>query len=258
MTQPIRIFDSHLHIVDPRFPLFENQGYLPPPFTVENYLQATSKYELIGGAIVSGSFQKQDQSYLLDALEKLGEGFVGVTQLLHTSSDEEILSLNEAGIRAVRFNLKRGGSEGIKQLKSFAQRVYELANWHIELYIDSTELDDLSPTLLTLPKVSIDHLGLRKAGMTTLLKLAEKGAYIKATGFGRIDFDPAKAIQDLYKANPHCLMFGTDLPSTRAPRGFIHADVQLILDNLDAETAERVFWKNALALYNHQARSKAL
>ena len=250
MTRPIRIFDSHLHIIDPRFPLFKNQGYLPQPFTVSDYRQATAEYDLVGGAIVSGSFQKQDQSYLLDALEKLGEGFVGVTQLLHTSSDEEIISLNQAGIRAVRFNLKRGGSEGIKQLKSFAQRVHELVKWHIELYVDSTQLDDLSATLLSLPKVSIDHLGLRKAGIKTLLNLAEKGAYIKATGFGRIDFDPTNAAQELYKANPNCLMFGTDLPSTRAPRGFQHADVQLILDNLDTEAAERVLWKNASTLYN--------
>ena len=32
-----RIFDTHLHIVDPRFPLVPNQGYLPPPFTVDDY-----------------------------------------------------------------------------------------------------------------------------------------------------------------------------------------------------------------------------
>ena len=32
-TRPV--FDAHLHIVDPRFPLVENNGYLPDPFTVD-------------------------------------------------------------------------------------------------------------------------------------------------------------------------------------------------------------------------------
>ena len=35
----------------------------------------------MGGAVVSGSFQGFDQSYLLDALDQLGPSFVGVTQL---------------------------------------------------------------------------------------------------------------------------------------------------------------------------------
>ena len=33
----MRVFDTHLHIVDPRFPLVPNQGYLPDPFTVDDY-----------------------------------------------------------------------------------------------------------------------------------------------------------------------------------------------------------------------------
>jgi predicted TIM-barrel fold metal-dependent hydrolase len=28
-----KIFDAHLHIIDPRFPLIPNQGYLPDHFT---------------------------------------------------------------------------------------------------------------------------------------------------------------------------------------------------------------------------------
>lgn len=33
-TRPV--FDAHLHIVDPLFPLVENNGYLPDPFTVDD------------------------------------------------------------------------------------------------------------------------------------------------------------------------------------------------------------------------------
>src|SRR5919206_5246603 len=76
-----RVFDSHLHIIDPRFPLIPNQGYLPDPFTVRDYVERTSTLDLAGGAVVSGSFQGFDQSYLIHALERLGPRFVGVTHV---------------------------------------------------------------------------------------------------------------------------------------------------------------------------------
>lgn len=98
-----------MHIIDPRFPLLSNDGYLPEAFTVQDYLKCTADYTLIGGVIVSGSFQAFDQSYLLAALAELGFGFVGVTRLPATVSDAEIIRLDRAGIQAVRFNLYRGG-----------------------------------------------------------------------------------------------------------------------------------------------------
>jgi predicted TIM-barrel fold metal-dependent hydrolase len=94
------LFDAHLHIVDPRFPLVANRGYLPEPFTVEDYRERTGGLDVRGGAVVSGSFQAFDQSYLADALERLGPALVGVTQVPASASDEEILALHRAGARA--------------------------------------------------------------------------------------------------------------------------------------------------------------
>lgn len=104
------LFDAHLHIIDPRFPLVANQGYVPDAFTVEDYLERVSSLGVRGGAVVSGSFQGFDQNYLVDALGRLGDGFAGVTQLPATVTDEEVLRLDAAGVRAVRFNLYRGGA----------------------------------------------------------------------------------------------------------------------------------------------------
>ena len=251
--QKIKLFDSHLHIIDHQFPLYENQGFTPEPFTTMNYLTRLNEFDLLGGAIVSGLFQKTDQTYLIDALEKLGPNYVGVIQILTDTSDETILELDKAGVRAVRFNLKRGGSEELSQLKNVAHRIFELALWHVELYVDSTELVNLKDTLTSLPSVSIDHLGLSKTGFSTLLELTEKDVKVKATGFGRIDFDPKQAIQDLYQANPNALMFGTDLLSTRAPKPFTDNDIDIIRDALDESAANKVLFKNALNFYlgNH-------
>jgi predicted TIM-barrel fold metal-dependent hydrolase len=244
-----KYFDCHFHIIDKNFPVVPNQGFMPDGFTSEDYLKRLQAVDLCGGAVVSGSFQAFDQTYLFHALKVLGPAFVGVTQVPQTVSDQELHELDNAGVSAVRFNVKRGGSEEIDHLESMARRVHELVGWHTELYVDSNELAGLFQTLISLPAVSIDHLGLSQAGFPTLLRLAEKGVRVKATGFGRVDFDVRPALTDLYAANPRALMFGTDLPSTRAPRPYQDDDYTLVLETLGEEKAADVFYKNAIEFY---------
>ena len=249
------LFDSHLHIIDRRFPLQSNKGYVPGPFSCEDYLGRLTDYNLVGGAVVSGSFQGFDQSYLLAALETLGSRFVGVTQLPASVSDEELIQLDARGVRAIRFNIRRGGSESLEYLSSMAHRVFELVGWHVELYVDCQELATLFDLLNTLPAVSIDHLGLCTDGFPQLLKLAEGGAHVKATGFGRVDLDVPQALRDLYAANPSCLMFGTDLPSTRAARPYSDSDFKLVIDVLGEIGARRVVHDNAVQFYRSGIRA---
>ena len=244
-----RLFDSHVHIIDPRFPLVSNQGFLPGPFTCGDYLARMAGYQLLGGAIVSGSFQAFDQGYLVAALRRLGPGFVGVTQLPASTPDAEFLRLHEAGVRAVRFNLRRGGSEDLDQLEAMAHRVHGLAGWHVELYVAGEDLPGLFERIVALPKVSIDHLGLAAAGLETLLRLVARGVRVKATGFGRVGFEVGPALRRLFEANPEALMFGTDLPSTRAPRAYRDDDFDLVPEVLGAEGAARVFHENAARFY---------
>ena len=244
-----KYFDCHFHIIDKNFPVVPNQGFMPDAFTTEDYLARLKAVDLCGGAVVSGSFQAFDQTYLFHALKVLGPSFVGVTQVPQAVSDQELRDLNSAGVRAVRFNVKRGGSEEVHHLESMARRFHELVGWHTELYVDSAELAGLFETVSSLPAVSIDHLGLSKAGFPTLLKLAEKGVRVKATGFGRVDFDVRPALIDLYAANPRALMFGTDLPSTRAPRPYRGDDYTRVLETLGEKNAADVFYRNAIEFY---------
>jgi predicted TIM-barrel fold metal-dependent hydrolase len=243
------IFDAHFHIIDPAFPLVANDGFLPAPYTCQMYQRAATEIGVRGGAIVSGSFQAFDQSYLVDALARLGDGYVGVTQLPATVADTELRRLSSHGVRAVRFNLKRGGSEDASQMDPFARRVHDVVGWHVELYVDSRELGSLAPMLVRLPAVSIDHLGLSRAGLPQLLRLVERGVRVKATGFGRVDFDVADALRRIHAVDPSALMFGTDLPSTRAAVPFRPADIDLVVDALGEDAAGRVLWQNARDFY---------
>lgn len=245
----MKIFDAHFHIIDFDFPITENQGYVPPSYVVEDYQKDTATYTIGGGAIVSGSFQGFDQDYLVNALEKMGSAFCGVTQLPFSVTDDEIIDLHKKGVRALRFNVKRGGSEDLSKLDYFARRVHDLAGWHSELYIDAKDLPDIAPTLEKLPAISIDHLGLSEEGLPYLLKLVEKDVRVKATGFGRVELDVENALKSIYATNPEALMFGTDLPSTRAKRPFAYADVELIQELFDAMATEKILYQNALDFY---------
>ena len=243
------IFDAHLHVIDPRFPLQPNRGYLPSPFTAEDYLKRTAPLNVVGGAVVSGSFQAFDQGYLLDALGRLGPSFVGVTQLSASVSDEEVLRLHAAGVRAVRFNLYRGGSESLDHLERLALRVHDLAGWHAELYVDSKDLPELEPRLAALPRVTIDHLGMTRDGYPALLRLVERGVKVKATGFGRVELEVSGALREIAAVDPGALIFGTDLPGTRAERPFEESDVDLVAETLGEPLADRVLRENALHWY---------
>jgi len=232
----MRIFDTHLHIVDARFPLVPNEGFLPEPFTVDDY---RARFAAGGGAVVSGSFQAFDQTYLVDALARLGPTFVGVAQVPPSISDDEVLALHGAGVRAVRANLHRGTApEGIAAL---AARLHALAGWHLEVYGDPRSL----PSGLRADRLVIDHLGLTAEALPALLDLVERGARVKATRFGALDFDVAAVMREIVAVNPAALLFGSDLPGTRAPRAFVPADLELVSEI----GGQRALWDNAAAVY---------
>src|SRR5699024_3423201 len=180
----VKVFDSHFHIVDFDSQIVEDQRYTPPSYVTSDYQSESTNLDVQGGAIESGSFQGFHHGYLLKALKQMGPTDWGVTQLPFTVTDDEILELHNKGIKALRFNAKRGGSEDLSKLDYFARRVYDLVGWHSELYIDAKSLPDIASTIENLPAISIDHLGLSEAGLPHLLKLVDKGIRVKATGFG--------------------------------------------------------------------------
>lgn len=246
----MKIFDSHFHIINPKYPLFENNGYLPPSFTIKNYQEKTQDLEIGGGAIVSGSFQKFNQDYLVDSLNKLGDNYFGVANISIEMGEYELNKLDKENIVAVRFNLKRGGSESLDNLVELSNHLFDKYNWHTELYVDSKDLKELNSILMEIPKFSIDHLGLSKEGILSLYHWAEKGVKIKATGFGRINFDPIPVMKKIYNINPNSLMFGTDLPSTRSNIPFNFKDIDLIKKNFTKLEQENIFFKNSKEWYS--------
>jgi predicted TIM-barrel fold metal-dependent hydrolase len=249
LTQQRRLFDSHCHIIDHRFPIVANQGYTPPHFPLENYLAQARPLGVMAGAVVSGSFQAEDQTYLMDILPKLGPAWVGVTQIPNDYPDAEIAKLGKLGVRAVRFNVFRGRIDSVDDIVALATRVHSVAGWHSEIYADAAALAPHVDKLSKLPQLCVDHLGMTEAGVPVLLDLVAAGCKVKATGFGRVKLDVPKTLEAVARKNPNALVFGTDIPSTRAARPFEAADIDLVERVLGQEFAQKAFWDNPLALY---------
>ncbi len=250
-----KIFDTHFHIIDPKFPLVENQGFVPDYYTVDDYTAEMKELsiEVVGGAVVSGSFQGYHQDYFKDAISELGSQFVGITQLPLDTTDEDILKLNEIGIKGIRFNLYRGLAASPEEIKALSERVYRLCNWKTELYVNLQTIDqEVEELMFTLPKVSIDHLGMHKCSIDKLKKIVAANIPIRVTGFGRVGYEReeiSELIPVLYRENPAALMFGSDLPSTRAAYRFSYHDITLIKEAVGTEAQDRIFFQNGESWY---------
>jgi hypothetical protein len=86
-------------------------------------------------------------------------------------------------------------------------------------------------------------------GYPALLRLVEKGVKVKATGFGRVQLDVPTALREISAVDPSALIFGTDLPGTRAERPFEEADTDVIVETLGETLADRVLHENATSWY---------
>ena len=247
--QASEIFDAHCHIIDKRYPIVPNQGYTPPSFTLEEYRQQTIPLGITAGAIVSGSFHGYDQSYLHALLPQLGPRWVGITQVPQDVPDAEIASLASIGVRGLRFNIFRGRIDSVDDIVALATRAHAVGKWHAEIYADSAALKPHVAKLSKLPQIVIDHMGMTEQGLPVILDLVDAGAKIKVTGFGRVSMNVPKALELIAARNSNALMFGTDLPSTRAKRPFEADDIALIKNVLGPVNAQKTLWNNAVALY---------
>jgi predicted TIM-barrel fold metal-dependent hydrolase len=243
------LFDAHLHIFDPAFPLPGNQGFVPDAFTVADYRARTAALCIVGGAVVAASTQGTDPAPLLAAATALGPRFVVVAEAHQGQDEAAFAALAAAGVRGIRFNLWRGGAFDMPAMLAHAHAA-AAHGLHAELYADAATLSPHVDALAALPAgLALDHLGMTEAGLPVTRALAEAGVKVKATGFGRVALDVPVALETLAHAAPRSLMAATDLPSTRAARPFADDDLGLVASILGADLAAAALHDTAAAFY---------
>lgn len=160
---PANAVDAHCHVFGPadRFPYSPKRKYTPCDAPKEKLFALRDHLGFARNVIVQASCHGTDNAALIDALETAGNLARGVAVVSPDVTDEELKAMDAAGVRAVRFNFVKRLVDATPQevFIDIANRITKLG-WHIVVYFEAPDLEDLAPFLCSLPGiVVVDHMG---------------------------------------------------------------------------------------------------
>ncbi len=160
---PAGAIDAHCHVFGPadKFPYHPKRKYTPCDAPKEQLFALRDYLGFQRNVIVQASCHGTDNTALLDALKTAGDLARGVAVVDPQITDQELQRMHEAGIRALRFNfVKRLVDETPKTVfLELAAKVKKLG-WHIVVYFEAPDLDELIPFLQQLDTIIVvDHMG---------------------------------------------------------------------------------------------------
>lgn len=155
--------DAHCHVFGPgdEFPYAPERKYTPCDAPKEKLWELRDFLGFERNVIVQATCHGADNRALVDALQSSNDRARGVATVKPEVSDEELLLLDRAGVRGVRFNfVKRLVDTTPREvLLEIAERVKPMG-WHIVIYFEAQELPELYEFFTSLPTVVVvDHMG---------------------------------------------------------------------------------------------------
>lgn len=168
-TAPDGAVDAHCHVFGPgaQFPYSPKRKYTPCDASKAQLFALRDHLGFSRNVIVQASCHGTDNSALIDALNSAGELARGVAVVSPQVTEEELKIMHQAGVRAVRFNfVKRLVDATPKSVfLSIAEKIKPLG-WHIVVYFEAADFDDIAPFLLELDtQIVIDHMGRPDVGL---------------------------------------------------------------------------------------------
>jgi predicted TIM-barrel fold metal-dependent hydrolase len=223
--------DCHTHVFGPNvlFPFDPARKYTPGEASSIELIALHRALKIDRVVIVHPSPYGSDNRATLAGMRTYGPGARGVAVIDEKTSDDELKSMHDAGIRGARVNLETGGvhdpAAAAKGLQDTAARVAPLG-WHVQTYTNMGVIAALHEVMGKLPvPLVIDHfgraqaaLGTQQPGFAELIALVKSGkAYVKLSAPHRLgatpDDDNTTAIaRALIDANPDRMLWGTDWP----------------------------------------------
>lgn len=218
--------DAHCHVFGPAsvFPFAPSRKYTPVDAPAETLFALRDHLGLSRNVIVQATCHGSDNAAMLDAISRSGGRARGVAVVDADVPEDELDRLHAAGVRGVRFNfLKRlVGNAPKDQYVRIAERIAH-RGWHIVVYFESSELDDLAPFIRALPgTVVIDHMG-----------RPEVATGVEGAGFARV--------LDLMKHDDR-FWIKVSCPERLTLAGPPYADVVPFARALVARFPDRVLW----------------
>lgn len=272
--------DCHVHVVGDlaHYPMVPTRPYTAGVATVADLRAHLARIGFRRAVIIQPSFYGTDNRCLLDALDEMQGDARGIAVLDPSVSDAELLHMDRAGVRGIRFNVESyglgAGDDLRKTLEQWARRVADL-DWHLQVYAAWSVLHPCLPWLASLPApVVIDHFGLaplageeaQQAARLLADALAGGNVYVKLSGSYRIpgtnQTGVTRLARALVAANVRNVLWSSDWPHTNREPGKAPTEVsafrpiapQGLLDEIqdwlpDRETARQVLQENPRRLY---------
>ena len=281
----MNFIDAHVHVYagdDPRYPEFPGapprDPIAPRSFTPEELFAHTKAAGVERVNLIQIRFYGFDNSYLLDAIARYPQTFVGTAVIDPFAPDLErtMLSLRERGIRAFRIHPRLSKEpaaswlrpDGYRKMFAIAARTRQVMSCLIDPD-GLTELDRMCSAYPETPVV-IDHLArigaegfIRDADVNALCGMARhKQVYCKVGGFYALGkkkppySDLAPLIQRVIAAfGPERCMWESDSPFQIVPPHTYPASLDLVRHRLEflsdgdrdwllRKTAERLLFGN--------------
>ena len=155
--------DAHCHVFGPGdvFPYAPERKYTPCDAPKERLFALRDFLGFERNVIVQASCHGRDNRALVDALQSAGDKARGVAVVAPDIGIDELQAMHEAGVRAVRFNfVKRLVDATPKEVFLHTAEKIARLGWHIVVYFEAQDLEELAPFLGQLPTtVVVDHMG---------------------------------------------------------------------------------------------------
>ena len=155
--------DAHCHVFGPadKFPYAPERKYTPCDAPKEKLFALRDFLGFSRNVIVQATCHGRDNRALVDALVASKGMARGIATISPKTETAELEALHAAGVRGIRFNfLKRLVDATPREVYLETAKKIAPLGWHIVVYFEAQDLEDLTPFLEALPTtIVVDHMG---------------------------------------------------------------------------------------------------
>ena len=224
--------DAHCHVFGPaaHFPFSSERKYTPCDASKEQLFELRDFLGFERSVIVQATCHGNNNDALEDALLNSNDRARGIASVGVDIDHATLRRLDRAGVRGVRFNfVKRLVDNAPKETFKMISNMIAEYGWHIVVYVESQDLEELVPFLKALPTTIVfDHMarpdvtkGTDSKEFNLLMKLMENEKFwCKTTCPERLTkigpeysySDVLPFMQKLVTTFPDRVLWGTDWP----------------------------------------------
>lgn len=158
-AMPALACDCHHHIYDRRYPAHPSATLLPEDASIADYKLLQKRLGLQRNVIVQPSTYGVDNRLLVDTLKVMGSGARGVAVVDVNVSDDQLLTLHQAGVRGIRFNLSFLVGITTDMMLPLSKRIAPMG-WHIQINGSADRILAQQALISSLEvPVVFDHMG---------------------------------------------------------------------------------------------------